>query len=395
MKNDGRRTILMIILIGLSVTGLVMALAQCGEIPSPRPGAAPTEPAAATLMRIPTETAPLAPPSTPAAMTSPGPTPMVIQVTGANEVALATENFVVEGLYGNMAVGITAGEKNQVLLVDLATGRVHRLDSSVDAKYRTSPCISERWVVWVENFVTPDGQYTGNRLVAYDLKLDHEFQVPITKTTHGIEVTLSGDIVVWSEIIDYYSSGSDIFARNLATEQGWTVAAGPNDQWSPRVSGQWVIYLDEEEGAYSANLRAHYLPTGEDFVIGQLPSPPDSSAGKYHALAGHKVVWIKYQPDPVSQLHVYDLETRADRPLVLGDGRQIWKFLDLFGEDALLKWGTIYSLESGAVLGTLDTAAVEGSVYRVYVSGNRVTLSTVQDTASGSVWRLYTLQLGR
>lgn len=394
-KKDCLRTaVLKTILAVLGIAGLVVILVQCGEIPSPMP-AVPIEPTALTRTRVPPATILLPPPSIPVAMTSPGCIPLVLQVTGANEVALTVENFVLEGLYGDTAIGITAGEKNQVLLVDLVSGQVRRLDRSVDAKYRTSPCISERWAVWDESFVTPDGQYAGDRSVAYDLRLDREFQVPITKTTHGLEVALSGDIVVWSEIIDYYSSGSDIFARNLDTEQGWIVAAGPNIQWSPRISGQWVIYLDEERGAFTATLRAHYLPTGEDFPVGQVPSPPDSSSGKYHALAGHKVVWIKYQPDPVSQLHVFDLETRTDRPLVLGGGKQIWKFLDLFGEDALLKWGTIYSLENGAVLGILDTSTVEGVLYRVYVFGNRMALSTVQDTANGSVWRLYTLQLGR
>lgn len=292
----------------LGLLALAALLAQCGVSPLGAPTPAETlptrratAPPSGTVAYAPTETATPSPRGTP----SPLPTPFVLQVTGVNEVVLPAEEFMLEGLYGDLAVGITPGENNQVWLVDLSTGQWRRLDRSPDATYRVLPHISERWVVWEEDFDTPRGGY-GVRLVAYDLKRDHEFQVPITRTAHVLEIALSGDIVVWGGVIDYYGSASDIFARNLATGQTWTVAAGPRDQWAPLVSGQWVVYLDKEERAYSADLRAHHLPTGEDFLIGQVPNPPDSSAGKYHVIAGTRVVWIKYQPDPVSQLHVFD-----------------------------------------------------------------------------------------
>ena len=114
------------------------------------------------------------------------------------------------------------------------------------------------------------------------------------------------------------------------------------------------------------------------------------------------MVWIKYQPDPVSRLHVYDLETRTSRPLVLSDGTQITCFLELFGDDALLVEGTrIYSLEDGKLLGIIDTSRVRGHLSLstrgsgVYWSGNRVVLNTVEETERGEVWRLYTLRLGQ
>ena len=384
----------------LGLLALAVLLAQCGEaplgVPTPAetlpPGKA-TAPPAETVAYAPTETATPSPRGTP----SPLPTPFVLQVTGVNEVALPVKEFVLEGLYGDLAVGITPGENNQVWLVDLSTGQWRRLDRSTDAKYRTLPCISGRWVVWCEGVDTSEGQYV-QYLVAYDLELNREFRLSAIKGLYNVAPKLWGDILVWNERRDF-DNGLDIFARNLATGQEWVVATGSHDQLFPQISSQWIIYLDRENGRLDnpyLNLRAQYLPTGEDFLIGQVPNPPDSSAGTYQAIAGHQVVWIKYQPDPVSQLHVFDLETRTDQPLILSDGRQIYKFLDLFGDHALFKNGRIYSLESGAVLGTLDLSAVRGMVYRVYASGNRVVLGTGEEGAGGKTFsRLYTLQLGR
>jgi|GEM_PF-2419477 len=390
MKNNDGRTILRLIFIGMYITGLVAVLAQCSGDTSPGPGIL-VEPTIPTAIPAPTETA----------SPTQHPTPAPLYLTTATEVVLPTDKFRLKGLYDDTAVGIVGeGAETQVVILDLTTGRMHRIDSSTDARYRASPHISERWVVWYESVDAPVGKH--RRLMVYDLDKGHEFQLDNAVPD---DLDLSGDIVVWTE-----SMVGDVFAHDLLTDQRWPVAVRPGGQFFPRISGQWVIYLehgenweeikDQKYGRY-ADLRAYHLDTGEDFLIGQAPLPNDASVGTHHAIAGSKVVWIQHLPNYKTELRVYDLETRTSRPLVLSDGTQITCFLELFGDDALLVKGTrIYSLEDGRLLGVIDTSTVKGRLSlstlgsAVYMSGNRVVLSTIEESTSGeSIWRLYTLQV--
>ncbi|MGC9023535.1 MAG: hypothetical protein ACP5NB_01670, partial [Chloroflexia bacterium] len=317
-----------------------------------------------------------------------------------------------QGLYDDTAVGIIVGEgtESQVVIVDLITGRMRQISSAVDTAYKASARISGRWVVWIESIRTPEGRWE-YWLKGYDLEQNHEFRLDAVPV--GVE-DMWGDVVVWVErekSPSPYCQGN-VLAQNLATGQKWTVATSLFCSAYPRIFGMWVIYMkpgenwdeikDQKYGKY-LDLRAHHLETGEDLLIGEVPLPPDASAGTHHAIVGNKVVWIRHLPNYETELRVYDLETRTDRPLILSDGRRITSFLELFGDNALLVEGTtIYSLEDGRLLGVIDTSAVKGhlslttSGSGVYVSGNRVVLSTEEESASGEVIsRLYTLQLGR
>lgn len=335
-------------------------------------------------------------------------------MTGVNQVALSPGEFFLDGLYGDTAVGYTRGPdgRDQVAVMNLATLQMKQISSAVDTECKRFAHISKRWAIWIEDLHTSEGAWT-QRLKAYDLEQEQEFQLDAGLLE---AVDLSGDIAVWVKrtISPSQYCQADLLAQNLATGKGWTIATSLLCSAYPRISAPWVVYLKpgetwetiEEQGyGWHLDLRAHHLDTGEDFLIGQVPAPPDSSAGKYHTIAASKVVWIKYQPDPVSQLHVFNLETRADSPLILSDGRQVRKFLQLFGEDSLIVQGAgetvqqwfVYSLDDGQLLSVIDTSALGRAivVYRVYMSGSYITLNAFKESESGDVWSLYILQLSR
>ncbi|MGC8947519.1 MAG: hypothetical protein ACP5N6_15365 [Anaerolineae bacterium] len=378
------------VLVVLGIAGLGTALAQCAGPASPVPGI-PVETAIPTTIPVPTKT------TLPAKTALPTPPPPMgpFHLTAATEVAAALppNGYTIYGMDENTAVGILVeGERQMVaVFIDLTTGQVRELDRAENLSM-TWQSISARWVTWYKEVYVGQGQYE-SELMVYDRLQDREFQLEDADPTWPGPV-LSNDVVVWVEFRKTISSHQgDILARDLVTGQKWAVATGPNHQDYPRISGQWVIYLEFTEGALQegcADLRTYYLTTGETLAIGQVPHPQNSSAGTYHAIAGHKVVWIGCQPDPVSQLHIFDLETRTSWPLVLSKPTSTPV---TFGEDALRVGESIYSLEDGRLLATIDTSALKGDVMAVFVSGDRVLVWTFQGDVGGNICHLYRLQV--
>lgn len=391
-RNWWRKTVLFV----LGLAGLASIVQCAGPVSSVR--GVPVESIPPTIP-IPTETT----------LPTPSPTMVPLHLSTITEIVQPTETFTLEGLYDDKAVGsIGVGEESQVVILDLNTGEMRQISTPVDnIRYKAMAHISARWVVWYEGFLEPvsgpGGSLFPGRLMVYDLDRRREFQ--LTDVFPATSPDLSGDIVVWDQFdFENRENGIDIFACDLAAGRIWSVTPRPHSQYLPHISGPWVIYLEDgsdpdlaqKYGPY-ADLRAHYLPSGEDFLIGQVPITRDYSMGTHHAIAGSKAVWIRLQPDPVSQLHVYDLENHMDRPLVLGDKTSVGAFLEPFGNNALIvPGGRIYSLEDGNLFATIDLSKLKGFIVRAYVSGNRVVLQTQEDTAGiEDVFHLYTLQLTR
>ena len=397
-RNWWRKTVLFV----LGLAGLA-TLVQCAG-PVASVGGVPVEPTMLAVTPAPTKTA------VPTGTASPTPYPTMapFHLTAATEVAVPLppdEYVVIRGIEGNIAAGIIYGEdvnnmKYAAVIVDLTTGQVWELDR-IEGRFgnlmMSGQSISARWVTWYKEVYIGEGSYGErkyeSKLMVYDRLEDCKFQLEGAKPLWPGPV-LSGDIVVWDQF-EPSSLEYRTYARNLVTGQGWIVAKGPHRQNNPYISGLWVIYLEFQEDSWEKRvdyLRAHYLPTGEDFLIGQVPRPNDSSAGTYHTLTGHKVVWCGTSAATgLRGLYVYDLESRNEWPLPLN---YVCSGLEPFGDDALVVRGTlVYSLEDGSLLGTIDTSAMEGDVGKVFVSGNRVLVQTIKEEFGGSTFPLYTMQL--
>ena len=83
-------------------------------------------------------------------------------------------------------------------------------------------------------------------------------------------------------------------------------------------------------------LRAHHIPTGEDFEIGLMPLQPGDFVPSRLAISGNRVAWIGIKR---GEIHLYDLETRTDE-IIFTDQRPyvaVLGGLDMEGD--LLMWG--------------------------------------------------------
>ena len=388
-RNWWRKTVLFV----LGLAGLA-TLVQCAG-PVASVGGVPVEPTMLAVTPAPTKTA--VPTGT--ASPTPYPTPAPFHLTAAVDVSPPQGVFYLDGLYADTAVGLCGGN---VATLDLTRGHLELLTSVTGCESVAGPKISAHWITWYERYCTVEGKYR-SRLMVYDRLQNRTFQLEDAVPTWPGPV-LSGDVVVWVEFLPKTSSGlqGDIIARDLVTGERWAVATGPNHQDYPHISGQWVIYLEfteesrkergESKRERYAYLRAYHLSTGETLPLGQVPHPNDSSAGTYHTLAGHKVVWCGTSAATgLRGLYVYDLESRNEWPLPLN---YVCSGLEPFGDDALVVRGTlVYSLEDGSLLGTIDTSAMEGDVGKVFVSGNRVLVQTIKEEFGGSTFPLYTMQL--
>lgn len=91
----------------------------------------------------------------------------------------------------------------------------------------------------------------------YDLQTDQESIL----ATHTAWPDVSGSIVMWGNVQGYdLSKGTPIQIKNLHGKPQ-----------RPRISGQWVIYLDVSNNDDTPDVYAHHLTTNEDFKIGTMP----------------------------------------------------------------------------------------------------------------------------
>jgi hypothetical protein len=177
-----------------------------------------------------------------------------------------------------------------------------------------SPVVSGRWLAYVK-----EAQQVPRQIKVLSLETGEEIALDQAELGQG-EPAISGNWVVFSERSPNDDNVSNIYAYDLSKGTRLPIAAeGGQIRCCPKVSKQWVIYLQWQALGDSRRtpieLRAHSLATGEDFAIGPLPAPNDSSFGTLHALDNDKVVWVREEPDRTRSLHLYDLTKREDQVL--------------------------------------------------------------------------------
>ncbi len=199
-------------------------------------------------------------------------------------------------LYG--ARGLTSG---QVALyeVDLDTGYVRQFSSLY--KGINGIRASDRYVVWdVASSVS-------HEVHIYDTRTKQESVIQ-----NAGSPDVSGDIVVWGNV--QKENGKviqNIFGRNMSTGDEFPIVI--RSSMRPRISGQWIIYLDLYNDE-TANIYAHNLSTNEDFKIGVMPTQGQriGPVNWYPAISGKNIVWVSAQDN---KLHHYNLDTHTDRLL--------------------------------------------------------------------------------
>jgi len=302
--------------------------------------------------------------------------------------------FAVEGLKGDSAVGIVRVDgKNQIVLIDLNSRDVWQISSASEIPGKYSSRISDAWIVWAEETELPDRSFD-RRLKVYDRKQGHEFAL---EGSVPDLVDLSGDVVVWQEW-GGEENNWDIVAHNLRTGQRWSFGQRPGTQWYPRISGSWVLYIQQGDYSFAektADLRAFNLETGEDVLVGQVFNPHDATEGTFHAIGGSTVVWIPpvSPPDYACQflsLDLNGLRTAHSLPIPNCPGD-----LQLFGDILAyheLGGKVLYDLTEGRPLATVKSVDNMG-VEDLFISGDRV-IWDLWDWRSGR-GSLFTARIGR
>jgi hypothetical protein len=142
------------------------------------------------------------------------------------------------------------------------------------------------------------------------------------------------NVVVWEE---YSGGGRNIYGYDLSQKRRFTVAEGNGSRIDPQTDGTWVVYLfqDPEEQPLHT-LRAHHIPTGEDFDIGLMPMNPGDYPPSRFRISGNRIAWIGIKR---GEIHLYDLETRTDEVIFTDERPYLAVLGSLDMEGNLLIWG--------------------------------------------------------
>lgn len=225
----------------------------------------------------------------------------VLTEVAAADTQVPDDMFFHSVLVGSKLYGAGQQASGQVALyeVDLKTGLTRQVGAA--RKGWGNMRASERYIVW------DTANSTGYEVHIYDLKSDQE---SIISSGGGPDV--SGNIVVWNSVqkVDG-KTVQNISGRDMITGKEFPIITRPSAY--PRISGQWMIYLDSV-GPETANVYAHNLTTSEDFKIGVMPTQGHriGTVEWYPVISSKNIIWVSVQDD---KLHHYNLDTRTDRLL--------------------------------------------------------------------------------
>jgi beta propeller repeat protein len=179
--------------------------------------------------------------------------------------------------------------------------------------------VSDHWLVY-EDHSPLDSPVYYSRIKIVDLNTGKEILLG-DQNANQQDPQVSGNFVVWDEPRN--GQLSSIYAYDLSAGKEFPVIVKPGVRGYPRISGQWIIYIQwpgENPTGWESpvELRIHSLATGEDSLVGLMPMTKDASALSRYAIDGDKFAWVKHVADGQDELHLYDLTTRIDRKLLDG-----------------------------------------------------------------------------
>ncbi len=207
-----------------------------------------------------------------------------------------------------------------------------------------------------------------------------------------------GTIIVWDNRQpvaegDYTTDLRDIYAAQVDDPRPFPIATGDADQRSPAVSGDFVVWLEDDV------IRATNLTTGEVFDVGTTGNPLPADVSGYErstrlswrapAISGTWVVWLQVSGD-TSRILARDLRSMkspvtvveggittdnagvawptVSRPQISGE-RVLWT--DHAGESA-----TSWDLMSGSIDGSAPTIVTTLPNAQFDFAGDLVTFGT-------------------
>ena len=94
---------------------------------------------------------------------------------------------------------------------------------------------------------------------------------------------IDGDTYVWESL------SHNIYGYDLSASNQFTICAGSDDQRSPAISGQTVVWYDDRRGGYD-DIYGYNMATDSEFVISDVNYPQ-----RYPAVSGNIAAWQDYR----------------------------------------------------------------------------------------------------
>jgi beta propeller repeat protein len=174
-------------------------------------------------------------------------------------------------------------------------------------KDQENPAADGALVAWEEAVTTPGG---GRGVQIYYTYLGDPYKHPLSPNSHAqSNPDVSGTRVVWQD----ERAGTrqdDIYLYDLATGAETPVATDPGSQISPRIDGDWVVWISNDNynvyGVPQVNdLFARNLATGQ---VVQITDDSGAVRQESPAIKDGKVVWAQsYYGMPEVGIYMYDL----------------------------------------------------------------------------------------
>jgi beta propeller repeat protein len=178
------------------------------------------------------------------------------------------------------------------------------------------------------------------RIWVYDLSTGKERAVS-PKSQHAAVCDISGNKVVWQAYT--VATKDDVYSYDLTKKKLTRLTHATGRESFPRISGSWVVWMDDRNGALNEDVYAYSLKTGAT-----RPVETHAASSWMPQISGTRVVWTE-STDTTSTMMLYDLASGvrteigssgawSSNPAISGN-RIVWVSSD--GENTQLHLRTI------------------------------------------------------
>ena len=204
------------------------------------------------------------------------------------------------------------------LLILLSFNNTSNIPVIKDTSAQQRPAIYGDYIVWFEEQgreyeYRPDIFIFGPYIYVYDLSTREKFL--IAEVAYSVKILIYGDIIVWDDSRNG-PWNSDIYGYNLSTQEKFQITTDPEDQRSPAIYENTVVWSDERNG--NSDIYGYNLSTREEFQITTDPKDQHSPA-----IYGDIVVWTDerkgwYETD----IYGYNLSTQEEFQITTDSKKQ-------------------------------------------------------------------------
>jgi len=193
---------------------------------------------------------------------------------------------------------------------DLTTGETFAV--AVDYWPERQPAVSGDIVVWSDGRGVSSGVFDtpadGWDIYARDLARQETFSISAARNDQ-LDPAISGKVIVWQDgrnRTDADPDNWDIYGYDLTSRSEFAVTTAPGAQTSPTISGELVAWTDAHDAGTPAGSSVDYstiqgydLRSAHHFQISEEPGALD-----FASLSGNRVIWSSLQGDD-GELAVY------------------------------------------------------------------------------------------